>query len=88
VTSHLIPPLVDSGQPAEVGDAAQVSRSGSGSGSSSRSTASAATLPLTGSGTFAVFAAGLAALAIGALALWWGSRNRPEVDATEPGTTG
>jgi hypothetical protein len=32
-----------------------------------------------------VLGSGLAALAIGSLAVWWGSRKRPELDAPEPG---
>jgi hypothetical protein len=35
-----------------------------------------------------VLAAGLASLAMGALALWWGSRKRPELDGAEPEATG
>ena len=90
VTSTLIPPLVDSGEPAEIGEAAQLQRDRRGTlpRTGPRPTATGPTLPFTGNGTLAVFAAGLAALAIGALALWWGSRNRPEVDARGPEATG
>jgi hypothetical protein len=91
VTSTLIPPLVDSGEPAQVGEAAQIQRDrdrGTLPRTGPRTTASGPTLPFTGNGTLAVFAAGLGALAIGALALWWGSRNRPEVDARGPEATG
>ena len=35
-----------------------------------------------------ILASGLGALSIGALALWWGSRKRPEVDGAEPEATG
>lgn len=52
-----------------------------------RSTAAAATLPNTGpelpntgNGTLPVALAGLGALAIGGLALWWGGRTRPAPD--------
>ena len=60
---------------------------------STRSTQQAAAstgpeLPFTGSGTPMLLASGLAALAMGALALWWGSRKRPELDAAEPEATG
>jgi LPXTG-motif cell wall-anchored protein len=84
VTSGLIPPLVDSGQPAQVGDAAATGRSRSRA--RARSTTSGPTLPLTGESSLAVLAAGLGALAIGGGALWWGSRRpRRAADAVEAG---
>jgi hypothetical protein len=45
-------------------------------------------LPFTGSGTLLVLVAGLGALAIGAGAVWWGTRSRPGVDASSSSSTG
>jgi LPXTG-motif cell wall-anchored protein len=87
VTSTVIPPLIDSGQGSQVGEAAQVDRTRR-TRTAASSTATGAQLPLTGNGTLAVLAAGIAALLIGALALWWGSRSRPEMDAPGPEATG
>ena len=88
VTSGLIPPLVDAGQGSEVGEAATTGGDARRSRVRARTTTSGATLPLTGDSTIAVLAAGLGALSIGALALWWGSRRRPEVDAPNPPAMG
>ncbi len=86
VTSEIAEPLVVTNDPPVVANALPARRT------SARSTARAAAptgpeLPFTGSGTFGVFIAGLAALAMGALALWWGSRTR-DVDPQRSGTTG
>ena len=58
-------------------------RSGSASGGTT-----GAELPFTGGGTTLVLVSGLAALAMGAFAVWWGSRKSTELDAPEPGATG
>lgn len=87
VTSTVIPPLVDSGQGSQIGDALSVDGTRR-TRTRARSTATGAQLPFTGNGTLAVFASGLAALLIGALALWWGSRTRAEMDASGPEATG
>jgi len=47
-----------------------------------------AQLPFTGGGTTLVLVSGLAALAMGAFAVWWGSRKTTELEAPEPGATG
>ena len=58
-------------------------RSGSASGGTT-----GAELPFTGGGTTLVLVSGLAALAMGAFAVWWGSRKSTELEAPEPGATG
>ncbi|HEY3725419.1 MAG TPA: hypothetical protein VGN59_18860 [Acidimicrobiia bacterium] len=58
-------------------------RSGSGAGGTT-----GAELPFTGGGTTLVLVSGLAALAMGALAVWWGSRKSSELEHPEPGATG
>lgn len=79
---------MDSGQRAEIGDVARLDRNAQRRAATRPRATGGPELPFTGNGTFAVFASGLAALLIGALALWWGSRDRREIDAAGPEATG
>lgn len=73
--TEVLPPTVVVNQ-VEVGGA-QVARA-PGTPRASTGQTTAATLPNTGDGTLAVLLAGVGALAMGGLALWWGGRTRPE----------
>jgi LPXTG-motif cell wall-anchored protein len=84
ITSGLIPPLIDDGERAQVGQAATTSRERPRV-RSRVATSSGPTLPLTGS-SFSVLAAGLGALAIGGGAVWWGSRRSAPAEATDGGS--
>jgi hypothetical protein len=82
-----VPPLIDFRQPADVGRAVQVSRTIFTPNRTPRATvAAAAELPFTGGGTGSILMSGLTALGIGGLALWWGSRKRPELVPVETST--
>lgn len=76
------PPPTTITVPTEIGDAISVTNPVQVQGAqlnrgavSHRSTATGATLPKTGDGTLTVALSGLAALTLGAAALWWGSRK-------------
>lgn len=88
VTSALAPPLVVFRQPAEVGTALTVDRMQVRARAEQPRASTGPELPFTGSPTISILVSGLGALAIGALALWWGSRKRPGLDLPEPGPTG
>ncbi len=82
---ELVPPLVVDFRQPEVGDAVRVNRTvvAASRTQQARPTAAAAELPFTGGGTLSILMSGLTALGIGGLALWWGSRKRPELEPVE-----
>jgi hypothetical protein len=85
---ELVPPLVVDFRQPEVGDAARVNRTVVAASRTQQARPTAvAELPFTGGGTASILMSGLTALGIGGLALWWGSRKRPELEPVELQTT-
>jgi hypothetical protein len=84
IPPELVPPLVVDFRQPEVGDALRVNRTVvAASRTQQARPAAVAELPFTGGGTASILMSGLTALGIGGLALWWGSRKRPELEPVE-----